>query len=48
MLIGFIIIIAVLLLDQITKLVIVAQVPYAANIDVIKGFFSITDRKSVV
>ncbi len=44
MLIGFIIIIGLLLLDQITKLVIVAQVPYGANIDVIKGFFSITHR----
>jgi len=44
MLIGVIIVIGILLLDQITKLVIVAQIPYGTNIEVIKGFFSITHR----
>lgn len=44
MVIGVLIIIAIVLLDQITKLYIASELAYAAQIEVIPGFFSITHR----
>lgn len=44
MLIGILIIIGLVLLDQITKIMILNNVAYGANIEVIPDFFSITHR----
>ena len=44
MLIGILIILGIVILDQVTKIMIVNEVAYAANNVVIPGFFSITHR----
>ncbi len=44
MLIGILIILGIVILDQVTKLIILNTVPYAHSIEVIPNFFDITHR----